>query len=170
MLNFQHTSINFTVEKEVNGTLPFLDLTINRNDDGTLKFGIYRKPTSTDRYITSDSNHYGSQKKAAFHSMVHRLYTVPMDKTEFDEEKSRIYKAAEVNGYDKRFIEKILQKHKRKKQRQDITTLQPNTQEVKRISLPFYPKTTNPIKTHCNAKDFTWYTRATTHFGTYCVT
>ncbi|KXJ30268.1 hypothetical protein RP20_CCG002787 [Aedes albopictus] len=84
--------------------------------------------------------------EAGKYSMVHRLYNVPMDKTEFDEEKSRIYKAAEVNGYDKRFIEKILQKHKRKKQRQDITTLQPNTQEVKRISLPFYPKTTNPIK------------------------
>ena len=62
--------------------------------------------------------------------MVHRLYNVPMDKTEFDEEKSRIYKAAEVNGYDRKFIEKILRKHKRKKHRQDITTLEPNTQEV----------------------------------------
>ncbi|XP_062703509.1 uncharacterized protein LOC134290468 [Aedes albopictus] len=146
MLNSQHSTINFTVEKEVDGKLPFLDLLISRNDDDMLKFGIYRKPTSTDRYITADSNHYGTQKKAAFHSMAHRLHNVPMDNIEFNEEKSRIFKAAEINGYDKGFVDKILQKHKRKKRRQNITTLQPATEEVKRISLPFYPKVTNPIK------------------------
>ncbi|XP_062704209.1 uncharacterized protein LOC134286591 [Aedes albopictus] len=87
MLNSQHSTINFTVEKEVDGRLPFLDLLISRNEDNTLKFGIYRKPTSTDRYITSDSNHFGAQKQAAFHSMAHRLFNVPMAKEEFEEEK-----------------------------------------------------------------------------------
>lgn len=86
MLNSQHSTINFTVEKEVDGKLPFLDLLISRNDDDMLKFGIYRKPTSTDRYITADSNHYGTQKKAAFHSMAHRLHNVLMDNIEFNEE------------------------------------------------------------------------------------
>lgn len=61
--------------------------------------------------------------------------------------RSRIYKAAEVNGYDKTFVDKILRKHKRKKQRQDLTTLQSDTEDTRRISLPFYPKITNPIKT-----------------------
>lgn len=61
MLNSQHNTIKFTVEKEEEGRLPFLDLLISRKEDSTLKFGIYRKPTSTDRYITSDSNHFGAQ-------------------------------------------------------------------------------------------------------------
>ncbi|XP_062703896.1 uncharacterized protein LOC134286309 [Aedes albopictus] len=147
MLNSQHNTIKFTVEKEVEGRLPFLDLLISRKEDSTLKFGIYRKPTSTDRYITSDSNHFGAQKQAAFHSMAHRLFNVPMAKEEFEEEKDRIYSAAEVNGYDKPFVDKIIRKHKRKTQRNSITTLQPDTKEVKRVSLPFYPKITNPIKT-----------------------
>lgn len=60
MLNSRHSSIKFTVERGVDGRLPFLDLMITRKEDDTLKFGIYRKPTSTERYITSDSNHFGS--------------------------------------------------------------------------------------------------------------
>lgn len=146
LLNSRHNSIKFTVEKEVDGKLPFLDLMITRKEDDTLKFGIYRKPTSTDRYITSDSNHFGAQKQAAFHSMAHRLYNVPMEDDEFAEERNRIYKAAEVNGYEKEFVNKILRKHKRKKHQQNTTTLQPLKEETKRISLPFYPKITNPIK------------------------
>lgn len=146
MLNARHNSIKFTVEKEIDGKLPFLDLMTTRKEDGTVKFGIYRKPTSTDRYITSDSNHFGAQKQAAFHSMAHRLYNVPMEEQEFAEEKDRIYKAAELNGYEKEFTKRILQKHKRKKHLKNITTLQPEKEVTKRIRLPFYPSVTNPIK------------------------
>ncbi|XP_055590291.1 uncharacterized protein LOC129742418 [Uranotaenia lowii] len=130
LLNNQHSSIKFTVEKEVEGKLPFLDLLIQRKEDNTLKFGIYRKPTSTDRYITVDSNHFGAQKQAAFHSMAHRLYHIPMEKPEFEEEKQKIYEAGIVNGYDYEFVRKILRKHARKKHRSDTTTFRP---EKKRI-------------------------------------
>lgn len=147
MLNSQHETIKFTVEKEQDGKLPFLDLMISRKDDNTLSFGIFRKPTSTDRYITSDSSHSGAQKQAAFHSMAHRLYNVPMDNEEFEEERARIYNAAEVNGYERKFVDKIFQKHKLRKQRQHVTTLEPIKEETRRVSLPFYPKVTNPIKT-----------------------
>lgn len=146
LLNSRHRSIKFTVEREIDGKLPFLDLSITRKDDDTLKFGIYRKPTSTDRYITSDSNHYGSQKQAAFHSMAHRLFSIPMEKEEFEAERVKIHEAAELNGYDREFINKIIRKHERKKHRQDATTLQPEKSENQRISLPFYPKVTNAIQ------------------------
>lgn len=146
MLNSRHTTIKFTVEKEMDGKLPFLDLMITKKEDNTLRFGIYRKPTSTDRYITADSNHYGAQKQAAFHSMAHRLFNIPMEKEEFVEERMKIHEAAAVNGYDEEFVNKILRKHERKKHRQIATTLQPHKEEPLRISLPFYPKLTNPIQ------------------------
>lgn len=114
--------------------------------DNQLKFAIYRKPTSTDRYITSDSNHYGAQKQAAFHSMAHRLFNIPMEKEDFVAERKRIHSAAEMNGYGKDFVDKILRKHERKKHRQTATTLHPDKEEIKRISLPFYPQMTNPIQ------------------------
>ncbi|XP_062711417.1 uncharacterized protein LOC134289523 [Aedes albopictus] len=154
LLNSRHRTIKFTVEQEAEGKLPFLDLMISRREDNKLKFGIYRKPTSTDRYITSDSNHFGAQQKAAFHSMAHRLYNIPMERDDFVEERNRIHKAAEVNGYEKEFVDKILRKHERKKYRSNATTLRPEKEDVKRISLPFYPKLTNPIQTALNHHGF----------------
>ncbi|XP_055522791.1 uncharacterized protein LOC129716972 [Wyeomyia smithii] len=114
LLNSKHASINFTVEKEKDKKLPFLDLLITKKEDGTLKFGIYRKPTSTDRYITVDSNHFGAQKQSAFHAMAHRLFNIPSEKDEFEAEKDRIYKAAEENGFNRILVQKILRKHERK--------------------------------------------------------
>jgi hypothetical protein len=48
------------------------DLMVKRQYN-QLIFDVYRKPTSTKRYITADSFHPQSQKNAAFHSMAHRL-------------------------------------------------------------------------------------------------
>ncbi|XP_062715384.1 uncharacterized protein LOC134291527 [Aedes albopictus] len=154
LLNSRHRTIKFTVEQEAEGKLPFLDLMISRREDNKLKFGIYRKPTSTDRYITSDSNHFGAQQKAAFHSMAHRLYNIPMERDDFVEERNRIHKAAELNGYEREFVDKILRKHERKKHRSNATTLRPEKTDVKRISLPFYPKLTNPIQRALNHHGF----------------
>jgi hypothetical protein len=71
-LNDQHCKINFTMEEESQGQLPFLDVMVKRQN-GDLAFDVYRKPTSTKRYITADSFHPQSHKNAAFHSMAHRL-------------------------------------------------------------------------------------------------
>ncbi|XP_055527810.1 uncharacterized protein LOC129720373 [Wyeomyia smithii] len=132
LLNSKHTSIKFTVEKESEGKLPFLDLTITRKEDNSVKFSVYRKPTSTNRYITCDSNHYGSQKQAEFHSMAHRLYSIPMEKEDFKAERKKIHEAAYLNGYDEEFVNKILRKHERKRHRRNATT--------------FFPKLTNTIQ------------------------
>ncbi|XP_053691314.1 uncharacterized protein LOC128739838 [Sabethes cyaneus] len=132
LLNSKHDSIRFTVEKEQDGTLPFLDLRISIKEDKTLKFGIYRKPTSTDRFITSDSNHFGAQKQAAFHSMAHRLFNIPLEDEEFNAEREKIHKIAGQNGYDSNFVNKILRKHERKRHRQNATTLQPDSDEKER--------------------------------------
>ena len=37
--------IQFTVETEENGCLPYLDLKISRNSNGSLSFDVYGKPT-----------------------------------------------------------------------------------------------------------------------------
>ena len=86
--------------------------------------------------------------------MTHRLVSIPMEENEFAEEKEQIFKAAKLNGYDKRFVDKIIQKHIRKKYRQNATTLQPVKEEIERISMPFFPKVTNPIKKILRAHGF----------------
>jgi hypothetical protein len=57
ILNSQYDSIKFTHEEEINGKLPFLDLELSRDDKGKIEFNIYRKSTTTDRFITNECNH-----------------------------------------------------------------------------------------------------------------
>ena len=61
-LNNQHPSIVFTLEKEEEGKLPFMDAMIHRVD-GSLKTGVYRKPTHTGRYLAYTSHHPESAKR-----------------------------------------------------------------------------------------------------------
>ena len=46
MDNFINIKLTYAVEQD--DKLPFLDLLLNRTENGDLKFQIYRKPTHTD--------------------------------------------------------------------------------------------------------------------------
>ena len=51
-INQVDTSIKFTMEEAgPDGSIPFLDLLITPDADGTLTTKIYRKPTHTDQYF-----------------------------------------------------------------------------------------------------------------------
>jgi hypothetical protein len=144
-LNDQHGKIRFTMEEESDGLLPFLDVLVNRQS-GTLTFDVYRKPTSTSRYITSDSFHHQSQKNAAFHAMAHRLCNFNLSDENYEREKKKIIEIGRLNGYQSRQIDKIIRKHEKLKVRRDITTLnETRPKEVKRISVPYYPIITNKL-------------------------
>ena len=56
ILNKQDDSVKFTIEIEIEGELPFLDLLIQRTDN-QLNVSIYRKPTSSEVYITGKNDH-----------------------------------------------------------------------------------------------------------------
>jgi hypothetical protein len=52
-----------------------------------------------------------------------------------------------LNGYKQKQITKIINKHEKLKQRQDITTFSsPRSTTQKRISVPFYPSITNKLQ------------------------
>ena len=53
--NGVRATIKFRVEQEEDGTLPFLDMLLRRREDGSLDVSVYRKPTHTDRYISTSS-------------------------------------------------------------------------------------------------------------------
>jgi hypothetical protein len=50
-LNYIEPSIQFTVEREINGHLAFLDLNVHRTVEGKLETDVYHKPTHTDKYV-----------------------------------------------------------------------------------------------------------------------
>ena len=49
-INNLHQNIKFTMEKESNGVLAFLDTLLKRNN-GKISVLVYRKPTHTDQYL-----------------------------------------------------------------------------------------------------------------------
>jgi hypothetical protein len=71
-LNGLHKNIQFTVETEKDGHLPFLDIDIYRRPDGSLGHKVYRKPTHTNLYLNPGSHHHPSNKQAVLATLVHR--------------------------------------------------------------------------------------------------
>ena len=69
-LNSIEPSIQFTYEIEQNNQLPFLDILLNRQDDGSILTFVFRKSTHTDRYLHFNSHHPQS------HKAICCLYTV----------------------------------------------------------------------------------------------
>lgn len=68
---------------------PFLDK-MGMKDKPNLEFDIYRKPSLTNRLITSDSFHNHSHKMEALHSIAHRMVSLPLNAAKYDTEKNHI--------------------------------------------------------------------------------
>ncbi|XP_033609345.1 uncharacterized protein LOC117282715 [Cryptotermes secundus] len=71
-LNSINPCIQFTMETESEGHLPFLDIDIYKRPDGSLGHTVYRKPTHTNLYLNAKSHHHPSSKQAALSTLVHR--------------------------------------------------------------------------------------------------
>lgn len=69
-INSINDNIKFTCELEQNSKLPFLDLLIMRNNDGSLNFTVYRKPTNSGKYLDFCSYSHHSHKMSVIRSLV----------------------------------------------------------------------------------------------------
>ena len=52
-----HPHIQFIVERESGGQLPFLDVLLTTEEDGTTSIEVYWKATHTDQCLAFDSHH-----------------------------------------------------------------------------------------------------------------
>ncbi|XP_047987681.1 uncharacterized protein LOC125227409 [Leguminivora glycinivorella] len=71
-LNAQHPKITFTIEKECNGALPFLDVLVQRDERGLLTHKVHRKATHTDRYLQADSHHHPAHLSSVPRALINR--------------------------------------------------------------------------------------------------
>lgn len=149
LLNNQYHTIKFTIEKESNGDLAFLDVLVCRREE-RLEFDIYRKPTNVPRFIPADSHCPEAHKQAAFNSMVFRLCKLPLNALRYMNELNYIKQTALLNGYKTELVEKLVTHHARRIKKHESTTLYVQSQQLenekRRVSMQFAPEVTNKLK------------------------
>ena len=106
-LNGIKESIKFTVEVESKGCIPFLDILISRQPDGSIGTSVYRKATHTDKYLDFDSHHLLSHKRSVVNTLQSRAKSHYASNVITTDEMEHISQALQLN----RYLRKLLQGH-----------------------------------------------------------
>jgi len=103
-LNGLNPHIQFTVEVENDGLLPFLDVKVCRDAGGSLLTSVYRKPTHTDRYLDFRSHHPTCHKASVVNCLTRRAITHSSNVELKNAELRRTKTVLKENGYPEKFI------------------------------------------------------------------
>jgi hypothetical protein len=136
-LNSIHRSIQFTMETESEGRLPFLDIEIYRRPDGSLGHKVFRKPTHTNLYLHANSHHHPSNKQSVLSTLVYRARAL-CDEDSLQAELSFLKSVFTQNGFNARQIIRTLNRPPRVRQ-PDIN------KPISTAFLPFVGPTFNQI-------------------------
>ena len=102
-LNSISPSITFTLEREQNQSLAFLDVKVTRNKDNTISTTIYKKPTHTDRYLQLDSHHPKHHKFAVAKIFLNRIDTHVTNSDDKATLHKQMLHTLTLNGFPRRF-------------------------------------------------------------------
>jgi len=147
VLNSMFPTIKFTTEfggKAIN----FLDVNISIAN-GQHEFSIYRKDTYSNITINGSSFCPTSHKDAAFHSLIHRMISLPLTPKAFDAKLNYIKHLAQVNGRYNLSVD-VLVKRKLTRIALNSTTALPRDHRTVRkhrwISSPFLGATSSALQ------------------------
>ena len=75
-INNTDNAIKYTVEDtRENGSVPFLDILVTPEHNGTLVTSVYSKATHTDQYLHWNSHHHIEDKYSIINTLTHRVKT-----------------------------------------------------------------------------------------------
>ena len=104
-LNSKHGNIKFTMDREIEDKMPFLDITINKSDNS---FSIYRKPTFSGLGMSFFSHCPKIFKVNAIKTLIYRAYNLCSNYNLFHEEMEFLIKFFTDNGYPSKVIYKYI--------------------------------------------------------------
>lgn len=105
--------MQFTIERESEATIPFLDVLLIRNEDGTISTNWYTKPTSSGRMLNYRSQHPTSQKIAMITNLMFRAIHLS-DERFHRENELKITELLTRNNYPTTLVKRVLNQYKRK--------------------------------------------------------
>ena len=92
-LNSIDNNIQFTVEKESDEQLPFLDILLTREEGGSISTSVYRKTTHTDQYLNFESHHPVAHKRAVVKTLLCKAEALSSSGVNRVEEEKHVTKA-----------------------------------------------------------------------------
>ena len=149
--NSYHKKLQFTIEREVNNKIAFLDLEVIRSDkDGTLTTNWYTKPSSSERILNYKSNHPTHQKIAVIKNLLQRAVTF----SEKNFHKENLNKARNIlmkNNYPKTLIE--IQINKIITQQRLTNVITKTKDKIKYYRCPYIPEIAHILKKKLNTTE-----------------
>ena len=153
-INSIDPNIQFTSEESrEDGSMPFLDMLIIPQKDGTFNTTIYRKPTHTDMYLQCDSQHPISSKYSVVGTLHHRARTMCSNTNLLQQEEEHLQKVLTTCKYPNLALNRIKMKirsnPKKKNKSQNKNTMPENYQQPYLV-VHYYQGLNESVKRTCN--------------------
>ena len=137
-INNQHPNIKFTFEKQINGVLPFLDISIKSNEDFTFSTTTFRKKTYTGLLLNFFSFTPSGYKVGLIRTLIDRAYKINSSWGGFDVDCNAIKNILQKNNFPLNMVNSGIRAyldslHEQKEQVQ-------NPPEARFFKLPFTGK------------------------------
>ena len=122
-INSVDPSIQFTTEEQKeDGSMPFLDILVTPQEDGTLTSKAYRKPTHTYQYLQWDSHHNLACKYSVINTLTHMAKAVCSNSQLLKEELHHLEGALTKCKYPRWAFQKILRDQESKNKKKERNT------------------------------------------------
>lgn len=144
MFNSYHKRLQFTIEVERDKSLNFLDMTVVRHEDGSLKIIWYQKAISSGRYLNYKGKNPVGHKRNAAIALIDRAvaFTNPTDRP------ARLNKVRQLlgeNGYPRDFVEEIIKNRVHRFYNNDKSKME-KEENQRSVSAPYVPGLSERIK------------------------
>ena len=107
-VNSYHENLTFTIERERNGRLSYLDAETRRSDNGIISTTWYTKPSDTGLIMNYHALAPNKYKRAVVSGFVHRIYRACSSWTLFHESLDKAKSILLQNQYPPVFFEKVI--------------------------------------------------------------
>ena len=108
--NALEANLHFTVEEEVDRSLPFLYGCVKVANDGTIVTPVYGKPMSALRLLPFKSNHHYSVKTGIVQGLLTRAFNISSNEQVLNDELLVIRTLLREGGYPNSLFDRILKK------------------------------------------------------------
>ena len=106
-LNTKHANVKFTIEKEVNGSLLFLDMLISRNKE-CFTTTVYHKPTFSGVYSNFNSFIADEYEHGLTFTLLFRIISIVSDFSKFHEEVNHLKDVLKKKFFPTNLVDKCI--------------------------------------------------------------